>query len=126
MGEENRSTAPDFSLMNKFADIEEKQKLLRERILAFGDSFVKNKDDTQKELSFIKNQLNELKFEIEKLKEIASHLLDESGNFTRKEELLSLQRFLKSWEPLKFMKEEEVRRMIREEINKKETKDIKT
>jgi predicted nucleic acid-binding Zn-ribbon protein len=118
MAIENQEAPQDFRLMNKFADIEEKQKILRERILAFGDSFVKNKEDTNEDLSIIKSQLNELKFEIEKLKEITSHLLEESGNMARKEELASLQRFLKMWEPLKFVKEEEVRKIIKEELKK--------
>lgn len=120
--QENRG---DFSIFNKFADIEERQKILKERVLAFGESFVKNKDEISREITKIKDQLKELNFEIEKIKELMSHLLDESGNLARKEELVSMQRFFNMWEPLKFVKEEEVRKIIKEELSKKETKDIK-
>ena len=107
-----------YGNFNKLSDIEEKQKILRERILAFGDSFIKNKDETNKELGKIKDELKSLKSEVEKIKEIAEHLLEEFGNVARKEELASLQRIIKIFDPLKNLREEDVKRIIREESGK--------
>jgi len=119
--------AGDFGVINKLSDIEEKQKILKERATAFGESFVKNKDETGQELMRIKNDLKSIKFEIEKIKGVVDHLLEDSGNFARKEELNSLQRVFKIFEPLKFLGEEDVKRIVKEELNKnKEAKDIKT
>jgi len=46
-------------------------------------------------------------------------LLKETSYFARKEELTVLQRYMKIWEPLKFVKEDEVRRIIQEELENK-------
>jgi len=48
------------------------------------------------------------------MKEAMQHIVHESANFARKEELRVLDRYMKLWEPLKFVKEEEVKKMISE------------
>lgn len=96
----------------KIVDIESKYELLRERMLISNESFLKTRDNINKEIRIIKDDIREIKAEIEKIKEMAQHIISETEGFARKEELRILERYIKLWEPLKFVKAEEVQRMI--------------
>ncbi|MFH1248869.1 MAG: hypothetical protein V1660_01850 [archaeon] len=100
----------------KIADIEGKYELLRERMLLSNESFIKNRDNILKEMRIIKEDVREIKTEIEKLKEIMQHMSADSEEYARKEELRILERYMKLWEPLKFTRVDEVKRMIQEAL----------
>lgn len=102
-----------FSEFNtKIADLEGKYELLKERIVISNESFLKNRENTNKEIKIIRDDIREIRSEIDKIKEMTQHLMSGTEGFARKEELKILERYMKLWEPLKFVKEEEVRAMI--------------
>ncbi|MBI5148783.1 hypothetical protein HZA33_03825 [Candidatus Pacearchaeota archaeon] len=108
----------------KVSDLEEKHNLLRDRVLMADEGFIKSLDLIKKELTIVKDSLREIKRDIESVKETSQSIIDELNNFARKEELQVLERYMKLWEPLKFVKADEVRKIIREETKvKKEEKE---
>jgi len=117
-----------FSEFNtKIADLEGKYELLRERMLLSNESFLKTRDNLNKEIRIIKDDTREIKSEIEKIKEMMQHMMNDSEEYARKEELRILERYMKLWEPLKFTKADEVQKMIDHAVEsmKKEKEEVK-
>ena len=105
-------------LNTKIKDLDEKNSLLNEKTLLLGQSLLKQEDHIMKEMAILKDELRDLRNDFERLKEGVNHIVHESANFARKEELKVLDRYMKIWEPLKFVKEDEVKRMISEAMKK--------
>jgi len=119
MAEESSNAADILTDINtKLSDLDEKNSLLKEKTLLLGQSFLKQEESLTKEMALLKDEIGELKMEIERLKEGISHIIHESENFARKEELRIVDRYMRLWEPLKFVKEDEVKRMISEALKK--------
>lgn len=111
---ETAALLSDFN--TKLADLESKHELLRERVITLGDSFVKNRDRLKKETNSLKDDLREIKNSLLDLHEKLGHLISETENFARKEELRIVEKYMRLWEPLKFARTEEVKGMIDEAI----------
>lgn len=107
----------DFS--TKIRDLEERHNLLKEKVLLLGQSFLKEGDRMSKEMALMKSDIRDIKNEIERMKDGIQHIIGETADFARKEELSILEKYMKIWEPLKFVKEEDVKRMIDEALGKK-------
>jgi len=105
-------------LNTKIRDLDEKNSLLNEKTLLLGQTFLKQEDHIMKEMAILKDELRELRNDFDRLKEGVNHIIHESENFARKEDLKVLDRYMKIWEPLKFVKEDEVKRMISEAMKK--------
>ncbi len=100
----------------KISDLESRHEMLRERTFSLGNSFIKVRDDLKREINLIKDDIRSIKDEIEKLQEFVRHILSETDNFARKEELQIFEKYMKLWEPLKFVRTEEVKGLIDEAI----------
>jgi hypothetical protein len=107
----------DFS--TKINDLEERHNLLKEKVLLLGQSFLKDGDRVNKEMSLMKSDIRDLKLDLERVKDGVQHILEETADFARKEELGVLEKYMKVWEPLKFVKEEDVKKMISEALESK-------
>ena len=107
----------DFS--SHLNDLEEKMQLLRERVSILSQTLLKQNDRLNKDLSDIKSDLSRMKDENEKLKDVIDHIVFESSTFARKDEILSVQRYMKLFEPLNFVTEEEVKKMVSTMIKQK-------
>ena len=107
----------DFS--TKIKDLEERHNMLKEKVMLISQSFLKEGDRISKEFALIKSDLRDVKMDMERMKEGVQHIIAESSDFARKEELSTLEKYMKIWEPLKFVKEEDVKRMIDEALAEK-------
>lgn len=92
----------DFS--TKLRDLEERQKLMKDRLLLIGENLVKEKQETENEILEFRKILEELKQETEKIKSTLTRALEEMENFARKSEIEILQRQYTMFEPLKHIK----------------------
>lgn len=95
---------PVTSLLTEFntklRDIEERQKLIKDRVLLIGENLVNSRDIAVKEISELKVKTENLEKDLERLKDVISSLLEDSQNFARKSELEILQRQFKMFQPL--------------------------
>ncbi|MBS3089727.1 hypothetical protein J4461_02480 [Candidatus Pacearchaeota archaeon] len=84
------TSAPDP--LTKIRDVEEKQRILKDRVLLIGKTLVDEKEKTFKDIQDIKKILFTLKEEQDRIKEIIQNLVEQSSQAARKEELMMLQR----------------------------------
>ena len=122
---EEASYESGYDINTKLADIEEKHNLLRDRVLMADEGFLKTLDLIKKEIMIVKDNVRDIKKELEAMKETEQGIIDDLNNFARKEELHILERYMKLWEPLKFVKADEVKRIVKEELNKGSKKEEK-
>lgn len=77
---------------SQLRDIEEKQNLLKDRILLIGNSLVDEKDKTFSKLQDLKKEVMSLKEDVSKIKSFIQRLSEQIDNMARKEDLMILQR----------------------------------
>nr|AQS34712.1 hypothetical protein [uncultured archaeon] len=107
----------DFS--SHLNSVEEKLQLLRERVSILSQTLLKQNDRLNKEISDLKTDVSNVRNENDKLKDVIDHIVLESGNFARKDELMNVQRYMKLFEPLNFMSQEEVIKLVEKMIEDK-------
>lgn len=88
----------DFN--TKLRDIEERQRLIKDRVLLVGENLVNEKEETLIEISELKNKTESLGKEMERIKDTMASLIEETRGFARKSELEILQRQFKMFQPL--------------------------
>lgn len=77
---------------NRLKDIEEKQRLLRDRILLIGKNMVEERDSMLQEIQEIKKLLSKTREENIKIQDFLKKVADQLSESARKEELMMLQR----------------------------------
>ena len=76
----------------RIRDLEEKQRLLKDRMVLISDSFVKEREKSFSEIQEMKRDVEILKAENTRIKEILLRIGGIVGEAARKEELMILQR----------------------------------
>ncbi len=100
----------DFS--TRMNDLEENMRLLKERVAVVSQTVLRQNDRLNKELIIIKDDISGLRNEIDRMKEAVEHIISESAELARKEELKVLERSMKLFEPLKYATEDDVKRIV--------------
>ena len=107
--------------------IDERNRLIRERVLLIGKNLIETREDLEKEISKIKNENREIKKEIEKINKITKNLTIEFDKFVKKDEIILVERMLKDFQPLEFMRKKDVEDLINEKMKSVQiSKEIKT
>lgn len=83
----------------KLRDIEERQRLIKDRVLLIGENLVAGKEESIEEISELKARLESLEQEMRRIKDTLSSIIEEIGNFARKSELEILQKQFKMFQP---------------------------
>jgi len=112
----------DFN--TRLRDIDERNQLIRERVLLLGKNLISSRQDVEDELKKLKTDNVEIKTDIEKIKKISNSLLTEFNKFVKREEILLVERMLKDFQPLEFMRRKDVEELIDAKLTPK--KQIKT
>jgi len=122
MPEEETFSMLVADMSTKLKDIDEKNNMLKERMLLLNQTFLRQEDKKNREILFIKEEINNLRIEIEKLKEGVQHIIGESEGFARKEELKMIEKYAKMFEPVRYVRPEDIRDIVKEEMSKKRSK----
>ena len=112
----------DFN--TRLRDIDERSRLIRERVLLLGKNLISSRQNVEDELKLIKKNNLEIKKDLDKLKKISNSLLTEFNKFVKREEMTLIERMLKDFQPLEFMRKKDVEELIAAKL--KPTKEIKT
>lgn len=110
----------DFN--TRLKDTDERNKLIRERVLLLGKNLIASRTDTDNEIKTIKQENLIIKEDLEKLKRVSNSLLTEFNKFVKREELALVERMLKDFQPLEFMRKQDVEELIENKLNIKRTK----
>ena len=105
----------DFN--TRLKDTEERNKLIRERVLLLGKNLISSRQDIEGDLKNIKQENIQIKEDLEKLKKTSRALLSEFNKFVKRDELAAVERMLKDFQPLEFMRKKDVEELINKEIN---------
>lgn len=83
----------------RLKDLEEKQRLLKDRVLLIGQNLVEERAKTFNEIQEMKKEIFILKEENLRMKEFMQRLSEKSSQLARKEELMILQRQFDMFKP---------------------------
>ncbi len=85
--------AQQFSvdLNSRLRDVEEKQRLLKDRVLLIGKGLIEDRQQTSQTMREVKSAIILLKEENTRLKEILRNITEQLERTARKEELVTIQ-----------------------------------
>ena len=113
---------PTSALLSEFStrlnEIEEKQRLIKDRILLVGENLISTKEESLKQEFEVKRQLKQIDVDISSIKQIMRRIVNELPNLTQKSELEILERQIKIFQPLEFARIKDVKDIVKEELSK--------
>jgi len=99
-----------FGEMNtKVRDLEEKQKILKNRLLLIGENLVEMKENSNEKTIEIKKEIEIIKHNMEKLLSFLESASSEFPKFAKKEDLNILAKQAKMFQPLEFVRRSELK-----------------
>jgi len=107
----------DFN--TRLRDIDERNRLIRERVLLLGKNLIESRGGLDDELQKIKKDNQEIKRGLEKLKTTSKNIAAETGKFVKREEMMLVERMLKDFQPLEFMRKKDIEKLIEEKMAEK-------
>lgn len=115
----------DFN--TRLRDLDERNKLIRERVLLLGKNLIETKEELDEVVQQLKKDNSQMKKDLEKLKQISKNIVEETDKFVKRSEIVVVERMLKDFQPLEFMRKKDVEDLINEKFSLgAENKQIKT
>lgn len=97
-----------FEEITKIKDLEEKQRMLKDRLLMIGESLVEIKEETDSKILEIKKDLEIIKQNMVRLMSFLESASAEFQKFAKKEDLEILSKQAKMFQPMDFVKKEDL------------------
>ena len=88
----------------RLKDLEEKQNILRDRLLLIGQNLIETKDEHSGRILEMKKDLEFLKQDVEKIKSFLEVISSELSKCARKDDLEILKKQAKMFQPLEFVR----------------------
>ena len=106
MDEQNQGQSEYYetNTASKVKDIEEKQNLLKDRVLLIGKNLIDTKEEDSKKITELKRDVETLKDDVERMKTFLETISNELSKFARKEDLEILSKQAKMFQPLNLIK----------------------
>ena len=103
----NYATQSFGEINAKIKDLEEKQRILKDRLLLIGQNLIESKEETNQKILEIKKDIGIIKQEIERTISFLETASSEFSKFARKEDLEILAKQAKMFQPLKLIRKED-------------------
>ena len=91
------------SYLDSIRDLEEKQRIIKDRILLIGQNLIEMKEDVHLNFLEIKKEVEIMKRDIERLKSFFETISGELSRFAKKDDLEILSKQAKMFQPLEFI-----------------------
>jgi hypothetical protein len=117
MAETTFASGEEYSLVTRLRDIEEKQKLLKERVLLIGENLVDFRASVSSDISSIKKDIEFLKSVMDRTTSAIKRLSEDLEGRASKSDIKVLQNTARMFDPLKLATIEDVKRMILEGVD---------
>jgi len=113
MAEEQRGYEGQISweINTKIRDLEERYRMLRDRLLLIGQNLIEIKEKTNADIFEIKKDLEIIKRNIERLISFFETASAEFSKFARKEDLEILSKQAKMFQPLEFVRKKDLKKL---------------
>ena len=95
----------------KIRDLEERYRLLRDRLLLIGQNLVEIKEKTNEDILKIKKDVEVIKRNMERLVSFLETASAEFSKFARKEDLEILSKQAKMFQPLEFVRKKDLKKL---------------
>jgi len=92
------SISPDINV--RVRDLEERQRLIRDKLGLISKNFVELKEEYEKEVTGLRTDLEEIKRRIEKLEDLFSRLSEELEGKAKRSDVEIIAKQLKMFQPL--------------------------
>lgn len=93
-----------FSEINaRIRDVEEKQRILKDKLLLIGQNLVEIKDTSNQKMLEMKKDIEMMKQSIERMSSFLENISEEFSKFAKKEDLEILTKQAKMFQPLELM-----------------------
>ena len=97
---EEYNYSQSFSESNtRISDLEERQRLLKERVLLIGQNLIEARESLETDLLQLKDSVEDIKKDIKKMKSLLLRVSDELEKKARKSELELVQKQMKMFDP---------------------------
>jgi archaellum component FlaC len=93
----------------KLRDLEEKQNIIKDRLLLIGQNLIETKEETSEKFLTMRKEIEELKDDIKDMKSFIETISNELSKFAKKDELEILRRQAKIFQPLDFVRKSELK-----------------
>lgn len=100
MEEEDYQNNFYWSMNVKIRGIEEKQRILKDKIVLIGQNLIETKEETNKKITEIKKDIQGMKENIDKLISFLEYASEDMQKFAKKEDLDILYKQAKMFKPL--------------------------
>ena len=108
----------DFN--TRLQDLEGKNSTLRDRTIMLGENLISLKEKIDEEMSEIKKSLKIIEKKLEKVDSLSKNIASATESFVRRDEMVLIERMLKDFQPLEFMRKKDVQELIEQKVNKGE------
>ncbi len=93
----------------KVKDIEEKQNVMRDRLLLIGQNLIETKEESSEKILGIKKEIETIKRDVSTIKSFLETISNEISKFARKDDLEILKKQAKMFQPLEFVRKSELK-----------------
>ncbi len=112
MAEETDYTGQFLGELNsKIRDVEEKQRLLKDRLLLIGQNLIEIKENTNQKIIELKKDVETMKQAIDRLSSFLETISGEFSKFAKKEDLEILIKQAKMFQPLEFVRKSDLEKL---------------
>ena len=118
MQNQNPIQVQESSQSVRLNEIEEKQRLLRDRILLIGENLISTKEEYEQELSELKNKQKDIELELKQIKQQNKKIIFSLQNLAKKSEVEILKNQFKMFEPLELVRVKDIKEIIEKEMKR--------
>ncbi len=97
---------------------ESKISALRERLLVTDSNMISEYKKLTYEIRALEHEIKEIKKDIFEIRDALKDMINEIQDFARKSDVKVLEKYINLWNPLNFVTDKEVEKMIKEELEK--------
>lgn len=111
MTEENYEGQYFLEFSTRLKDIEEKQRIIKDRLLLTGSNLIETREDFRNTLIDLKKEIEVLKRDTQKMKSFLDTISSEFSKFARKEDLDILIKQAKMFQPLELVTKSDLEKL---------------
>lgn len=108
----------DFN--TRLQDLEGKNSTIKDRTILLGENLISIKEKLEEELIDLKKLMKRVDERIAKSESLLRNLVPETDKMIRRDEIVIIERMLKDFQPLEFMRRKDVEELIEQKLNKGE------
>ncbi|NMB80332.1 MAG: hypothetical protein GYA14_00760 [Ignavibacteria bacterium] len=101
--------------------MEEKQSIIKDRVIMIGNNLVSEKDKVDEEISELKKNIMTIGNDVKRLKMMLEGVIETNSNFVKRSEFEILERQFKMFEPLNLARMTDVENLVKKAISTKKT-----